>query len=229
MRRVLSIDTSTWWGGVALLEDRAADGSTDVVAEMGALVRDSHLQHVLTWIERLLAEAEWSRTSIDGFVATRGPGSFTGIRVGLGTIRGLAIASGRPCAGVSTLEAMAHAHGPAGVDRIPILTAGRGEVFAARYDPGSSPPRVLEPAWLGTPARLAREAAGGALLIPARGQEDRLESLAGEIGRSWAQPVRGMAAAAGDLALSRGDLAHGTDLAPLYLRPPTAELDGRAD
>ncbi len=226
MQRVVSIDTSTWWGGVALLEakDRAVPA---VVAEMGVRVQGSHASHVLTWIDQLLAESGWSRTSVDGFVATLGPGSFTGIRVGLGTVRGLSIASGRPCAGVPTFDAMAEAHGPAMTDRVPILAAGRGQVFAGRYDPGSSPPRVIEPAWLDAPARLARSSAGAVLLIPVPGHEEWVQAWAGELGQSCAAPVRGVAAAAGQLALAHGNLAGGAGLAPLYLRPPAAELDTR--
>jgi tRNA threonylcarbamoyladenosine biosynthesis protein TsaB len=223
MRRVVSIDTSTWWGGVALLEVSGDRPTPTVVAEMGVAVRGSHVAHALVWIERLLAEVEWSRASVDGFVATRGPGSFTGVRVGLGTVRGLAIASGRPCAGVPTLDAMAHAHGPAPTDRMPILAAGRGEVFAGRYDPASSPPAVLEPAWRCASERLADRAAGAVVLIPIPGQEDPVRAWAARLRAPCARAVRGVAAAAGELAVVRGELGREGDLAPLYLRPPDAE------
>ena len=69
---------------------------------------------LLDGADRLLASVGWDRRRIDGYVAVRGPGSFTGVRVGLGTIRGLALAAGRPCAGIVSLEALAHAHGLAG-------------------------------------------------------------------------------------------------------------------
>lgn len=228
IRRVACLDLSTWWGGVALVEQIAPGTEPVVVAEIGALVHDSHALHLLSWIERLLAEAGWSRSSLDGFVATRGPGSFTGVRVGLGTIRGLAIASGQPCAAVPTLEAMAQAHGPAGLDRIAVLAAGRGEIFAARYDGPSSPPRALGPPWLGGPASLDDALGATGLLIPARGHEERVRAIAAERGYACAPAVRGVAAAAGWLALVGGAFAEG-ELAPLYLRPPVVELDRDAD
>jgi tRNA threonylcarbamoyladenosine biosynthesis protein TsaB len=87
----------------------------------------------LGWVDWALARAGWAKTDLAGFVATRGPGSFTGIRIGLGTIRGLALAAARPCAGVSVLEALAEAHGPGRGDRVALIGAGRGEVYGQRF------------------------------------------------------------------------------------------------
>ena len=229
IRRVACLDLSTKWGGVALVEQGAPATDPVVVAEIGAFVRDSHAALVLSWLERLLTDAGWSRSTLDGFVATRGPGSFTGVRVGLGTIRGLAIASGRPCAAVPTLEAMVQAHGSAGLERIAVLGAGRGEIFAERFDGSSSPPRSLGPAWLGGPSSLDARTVGPGLLIPARGHELVARLLAAEWGHACAPAVRGVAAAAGWLALVGGAFARGSDLAPLYLRPPVVEHPRDAD
>ena len=223
--RVASFDLSTWWGGVALVE-RSVDGTgATVVAEVEELVEGSHAPHVLRWVERVLAEAGWTRADLDAFVATSGPGSFTGVRVGLGTIRGLALASGRPCAAVPTLEAMVEAHGAADRDRIAVLTAGKADIFAARHDASSSPPRAIGPAWFGSAASLARPEAREALLIPARGQEEAVRAMAARTGHDCAQPVRGVASAAGRLALAVGRFGDASDLAPLYLRPPVATHD----
>jgi tRNA threonylcarbamoyladenosine biosynthesis protein TsaB len=222
---VVSLDLSTWWGGVALVE-RAADGrGAVVVAEIERLVDGSHAPHVLGWIDSVLAEVGWSRTALDGFVATRGPGSFTGVRIGLGTIRGLALASGRPCAAVPTLEAMVHAHGPAGRDRIGVLTAGRRDVFAARYDALSSPPRPIGSPWFGSVESVVDPDGRRAMLIPARGQEEAVRAIAARTGHDCGAPVRGVAAAAARLALEAGEFGPGADLAPLYLRPPVTAHD----
>ena len=69
--------------------------------------------HLYCWLETLFAESGCSRGDVDGYVATHGPGAFTGIRVALGTLRGLGLATGKPCIGITTLEAIAEAHGPA--------------------------------------------------------------------------------------------------------------------
>ena len=85
--RILAIDTSTWWGSVALVERPEPGG---VTAELGMQVGKTHASALLSAIERLLEFAGWPRSSVGGYVATRGPGSFTGLRVGLGTITGRA-------------------------------------------------------------------------------------------------------------------------------------------
>lgn len=222
MTRLVAVDTSTWWGGVALV--RSGDCGT-VVAEAGLRVRDSHAAHLLSLLERLLAEAGWSRDVVDAYAACRGPGSFTGLRVGLGTIRGLALGAGRPCVGVGTLDAMAEAVGPVGGDRVPLLDAGRGEVYGARFDASSRPPRVVRPPWLGPPERCLEGEREPVVFGPgAEAYAERLRQ-AGWTGHHPRTPTT-VAAAAGRLAL--GMLARGCEsgegMAPLYVRPPDAQL-----
>jgi tRNA threonylcarbamoyladenosine biosynthesis protein TsaB len=227
LTRVLALDTSTWWGSVALVEVQQEGSETRprVVAEEGARVDGSHAERLLPWIERLLAGAGWSKTSLDAYAATRGPGSFTGVRVGLGTIRGLSLAAGRPCFGVTTLEAIAEAHGPAGLERIPVMDAGRGELYAARYDADSSPPVEVEAAWLGAaPLVLSRAEASRGLLL--RGPGLQIELPPDTPLTVAASAIERLAGAAGCLVGRR--VACGTDfpepLAPLYLRLPDALL-----
>ncbi len=225
MSRLVAVDTSCWWGGVALLETGSA-GACRVVAEAGLLVSDSHAAHALALLGALLAEAGWSRSDVDAYAATRGPGSFTGIRVGLGTIRGLGLAASRPCIGIGTLEAMAEAFGPAAGERVPLISAGRGEVYGARYDAASSPPVEIVPPWLGPPER-ALEAGGGEAVLFGPGVEAAASAMRGKgwRGPAWRTPTS-VAAAAGRLALIRiaSGAADGEGLSPLYLRPPDAEL-----
>jgi tRNA threonylcarbamoyladenosine biosynthesis protein TsaB len=221
--RLLAIDASTWWGAAALLEVR--EGTPWLVAELGVHVEDSHAARLLPLVEGLLATAAWPRTSIDAYAAVRGPGSFTGIRVALGLISGLALVSARPCVGVGTLHAMAEAYGPAAADRVPLLDAGRGEVYGARLAPVGSPPEILRPAWVGDPA-LAVEPGIDIVVFGGGGRvhEARLREAgyAGPIG----QAPTSVAAAAGRIALAR--LAAGAvvpgDMTPLYVRPADAEV-----
>jgi tRNA threonylcarbamoyladenosine biosynthesis protein TsaB len=220
----VALDSSTWWGGAALVE-RTGRAQPEVVAEVGLLVRDSHSVHLLRLLDLLLAEASWPRSSVDAFVATRGPGSFTGLRVGLGTVRGLGLSSGRPCLGVGTLEAMAEAFGPADRERVPLLDAARGEVFGARYAAAGSPPREIVAPWIGAVER-AVEAGVAALAFGSGAQRysGRLAS-AGLDGPPAAAPTS-VAAGAGRIGLFRLDAGcgDGDGLSPLYLRPPDAEL-----
>ncbi len=220
--RLLAIDASTWWGGAALLE--AHEGEPQLVAEIGVHVEDSHAARLLPLVQGLLATVAWPKTSLDAYAAVRGPGSFTGIRVALGLMSGFALAAERPCVGVGTLHAMAEAHGPAGSDRVPLLDAGRGEVYGGRFSPGGSPPSELRPVWVGDPA-LAIERGVDVVVFGngARIHEARLREAgyAGPIG--WAPTS--VAAAAGRIALAKvlSGTVDSKELSPLYVRPADAE------
>lgn len=228
MVRVVALDSSTWWSGVALVEGGHRKAEPRLVAEVGLEIRDSHAVHLVALVADLLARAGWPRSSVDAWAATRGPGSFTGLRVGLGTVRGLALGSGRPCLGIGTLVAMAEAFGPTTRDRVPLLDAGRAEVFGARFDPDGRPPVERIAPWIGPPERALEGGPEGVIFgSGAETYADRI-ARAGWQGRIE-KPRTGVAAATGRLALYR--LAAGTPsgdgMSPLYLRPPDAELKTR--
>jgi tRNA threonylcarbamoyladenosine biosynthesis protein TsaB len=225
--RILSMDAATLWGGVALVLV-GPEGRPTVVAEAGLLSSQSRAPHLLTLADAVLAEAGWARTSIDGFAATRGPGSFTGLRVALGTVSGLALSSGRPAFGIGTLEAMAELEGEAGGPRVPLLDARRGEVYGAVYDASGSPPGEIVPPWVGAPERALAIAGSDAVLFGS-GTVEHASRLAdaGWKGIPRAR-TQGFAGAAGRLAAlrwMRGDRG-GEGMSPLYLRPADAELAG---
>jgi len=221
LRRLLAVDTSTWWGSVALVA-RSGDDAPHVVAEIGERVDDSHAERILGWIERLLADAGWTKTVVDAYAATRGPGSFTGVRVGLGTIRGLSLASAKPCVGVTTLEAIAEAAGPAERNRLAVMDAGRGELYAALYDGRSTPPEELESPWLApAPNVLGRAVADNCLLL--QGPGTRIDPQCGLDPAALKSAPERLAGAAGCLACRRLDTDAGV-IAPLYIRPPDALL-----
>lgn len=230
MKRILGLDTSTWWCGLALVEQEAEGLPPRPVAELGLQVQRSHADRLLGLADELLRQAGWPKSSLDGFVATRGPGSFTGVRVGLGTIRGLSLAANRPCVGVTTFEALVEAHGPAERERVALIGAGRGELYGARFDAGSSPPAPRGESWLHPASGLAEVCAGESLLIPAAGLESAslgVESASPRL-RLAATP-RAVAAAAARLALLRGlpEGGESASIAPLYIRPPDAVLKPR--
>ena len=227
MKRLLSIDTSTSWGGVALVEQEASGHPPTVVAEIGVRVGGSHAEHLLESIGRLLADSGWSKNDLEAFVATRGPGSFTGIRVGLGTLRGLGLATGRPCFGVTTFEALAEAGGPAACERVALIAAGRGELYGMRFDAEGSPPVEREPPWVAGERDVFQRFAGQDVrLIPAPGTRLELPSAARA---QLARPPRGLAAAAGTIVALRHPIfrSPAPPLAPVYVRPPDVRLERR--
>src|SRR5690242_19383342 len=125
--RVLALETSTLAGGVALM-----DGER-LVAEYVLDVGVTHSERLLAVIDRVLADARWAPRDLEGLAVSIGPGSFTGLRVGVSTVKGLAWALGLPIAAVPTLDAMAAAVPSSAWPVCPILTARRGEVYASLY------------------------------------------------------------------------------------------------
>lgn len=124
---VLAADTSLLILSVALINDDALVGALSMDG------RGSRNEKLLPSIDFLLAENGIDRASIDLFAVTRGPGSFTGVRIGLATIQGLALVLGRPVCTMSTHEAIAH--GTRG--RVTIYDdAGRGEFYTSTFEDG---------------------------------------------------------------------------------------------
>lgn len=93
----------------------------------------THSRTLLPMAEDLLKNAEKSISDIDLFAVAHGPGSFTGIRIGVSTVKGLAWAAGKPCTGVSTLEAMAWHGVAAGGYICPVMDARRNQVYNALF------------------------------------------------------------------------------------------------
>lgn len=224
MIRLLALDTSTPRAGAALLEDDGA--ASVVVASAGFEGRDVMAARIVPLVEEVLATAGWPKSSLDAFAAARGPGTFTGLRVGLGLVRGLAIAAGRPCVGVGTLEAMAEALGPGDRDRVPLLDAGRREVYAARYDAASHPPLEIVPPWVGPLAWIVDMHGGSPAVVFGPGAP----ASAAELPPGWAVERTVLAVAEGVGRLAAARLRAGAvvdELAPLYVRPPGAEAKRR--
>ena len=123
---VLAADASLPILSVALVRDEVLIGA------MALEGRGSRNEKLLPAIDFLLAENQIDRRELDLFAVTRGPGSFTGVRIGLATLQGLALVLGRPVCAMSTHEAIAH-----GRPRAAIWDdAGRGEFYASRYENG---------------------------------------------------------------------------------------------
>lgn len=126
---ILALDTTTASGSVALLEE------TRLRAEMNAESGSSHSARLLRSVDELLRLNSLAIKDIDGFAVAAGPGSFTGIRIGLSTAKALAFASGKPVAPVSTLKALAFKLKDSQSRLVcPLLDARKGEIFAALFE-----------------------------------------------------------------------------------------------
>lgn len=217
----MALETSTLAGGVALL-----DGER-VIGEYVLDVRVTHSERLMPAIDRLLVDAGWTPASLEGLAVAVGPGSFTGLRIGLSAIKGLAWALGLPVAAVPTLDAMAATLPFAGLPVCPVLDARRHEVYCSLYR------------WDG--AGMRRE--WDYLAVALEELAERLSEPTILVGESAstivsrhvrvAPPHRRLpsAAAVGVLGLARleaGDVVSATELTPFYLRPSQAELKRRA-
>ncbi|HHB75475.1 MAG TPA: tRNA (adenosine(37)-N6)-threonylcarbamoyltransferase complex dimerization subunit type 1 TsaB [Desulfobulbus sp.] len=129
---ILSLETSTGCGSVALTRNGR------LLAEASVQPEKTHSRQLLGTVSWIMQAAGVDWPAIDGIGVSLGPGSFTGLRIGLAAAQGLALAAGIPLVGVETLDALALALACVGVtDRIcPVLDARKQEVYAALYKPG---------------------------------------------------------------------------------------------
>jgi tRNA threonylcarbamoyladenosine biosynthesis protein TsaB len=127
--RLLALDTTTGCGSVALLEN------TRLLAEINAESGLTHSARLLRAVDYLLKKNGLEIGDLDGFAVAAGPGSFTGIRIGLSTIKAFAFASRKPAAPVSSLAALAlKLRETSGRLFCPFLDAKKQEVYAALFE-----------------------------------------------------------------------------------------------
>jgi len=125
--KILGIDTSSPSGSVALIDN----GS--VVSESWLNSSPAYSDKLLTEVDAVLNRSQIKLKEIDGFAITTGPGSFTGLRVGMSLLKGLILATERPFASVNTLEAYAETVQPGPYMICPVLDARKKEVYSALF------------------------------------------------------------------------------------------------
>lgn len=225
--RVLAIETATLTGGAALV-----DGER-VLGESTLSVALTHSERLMPAVDRLLQDCGWAPADLEGLAVSVGPGSFTGLRVGLSTVKGLALALGIPIAPVPTLDALAWTLPFAAVPVCPLLDARKGEVYLSLYhwaDQGM----VRDWDYLALPpeAAVARLSTPVVVLGDGVGPCQPFLALLGP-GARIAPPARRLPSPAvvgqlGHAMLLAGAGVSAEDLVPLYLRPSEAELKARA-
>jgi tRNA threonylcarbamoyladenosine biosynthesis protein TsaB len=126
---ILAVDTTAFTGSVALLE------KTRLIAELNIDSSSTYSERLLPAVDFLLKTNQLNIQDMAGFAVSVGPGSFTGIRIGLSTVKSFSYASGKPVAGVSTLKAFAEKlRGTQSHLLCPLLDAKKGEVYAALFE-----------------------------------------------------------------------------------------------
>jgi tRNA threonylcarbamoyladenosine biosynthesis protein TsaB len=244
---ILSLETATLKGSVALTL------GSQVLALHADEAQASHSVRLLQTIAEVLEDAGGVRLSdVELFAVASGPGSFTGLRIGLATVKSFAATLSRPCVGVPTLHGVAHSYGPS-ERTLAMLPAGRGEVFAqllAVDEAGAvtplgeavhQPPQELLES-VGNYDRLVLAGEGAQqheLLIEAAARRANFKlayeksarsEMAESSGGLWvlARPIEGLAvniAALAHLCYRSGELMKAEQLRALYVRPSDAELN----
>jgi tRNA threonylcarbamoyladenosine biosynthesis protein TsaB len=216
---LLGLDTATSATAVGVLRD---DGETwEALDEVAPGERPRHARRVLPLAAELLERAGLSFKDVDRLVVGIGPGTFTGLRIGIATARGLALSLGVEMIGIGTLRTLAAAvDGPA----LAVLDARRGEAFVAAYAGGTEllAPGVVALAALGDlGARLGREclAVGEGAIRFRTNLED-----AGVAVAPGGSSVHGVSAAVACRLVATGAPKASEPVTPMYLRLPDAEI-----
>ena len=219
---VLGLDTATWTAAVGVVRDQV------VLAEDVEPASRSHVASLPALVERVLARAGLAIGDVEGLAISIGPGSFTGLRIGLGLAKGLAFAGGVPLAAVSTLEALAAVSGAAPGETVcAALDARKREVYGAlfRVDEDGSLRRLGPDVALAPEALVARLPPGAVLVGDASAAYPDLLGP-GLVVRPFAthHPRGGVVARLGARLLAAGEAVDVGTVEPVYVRPSEAEL-----
>jgi tRNA threonylcarbamoyladenosine biosynthesis protein TsaB len=218
----IAIDTSTEIAGLALTRDGK------VLAELTWRCGQNHTVQLLPGLSFLLKQEKLTIGEADGIIVARGPGSYNGLRVGLGTAKGLAYSLNIPLVGISTLEVEAYqaVSGSPGWPVCSILNAGRGEIAVAVYNGIKTDWKQIVPEHITTVTSLCSEIVTTTLFcgeyVPVVAPE--ISSILGNkaVLVSGVAAVRRAAflAELGNKRLQSHDYDDAATLQPLYLRAP---------
>lgn len=149
--KILAVDTTSYGCSVAVVE------GGEILSEHHSQKRETHSKHLLRLIDDVLETAGLDIQMVDGFAVAKGPGSFTGLRIGISTLKGLAAALEKPLAGVSSLKVLA-AGVPSCRERIcAVIDARKNEIYASFFNYTDNSVTRLSEEFSITPEKLAGE------------------------------------------------------------------------
>ena len=223
MMLILALEASAKAASVALMEDDM------LIAQYSQNCGLTHSTTLLPMAEDLLKNTGKCLADVDLIAVSHGPGSFTGIRIGVSTVKGLAWASDKKCTGVSTLEAMAWHGLAAGGLVCPVMDARRSQVYNALFEIASGEPKRLTPDRAISLEELAKELAScdREPLLVGDGAELTFKYLTeqGIACRIAPQNLRYQSAWGVGMAAQRCEPGTADDLLPVYLRLSQAERE----
>jgi tRNA threonylcarbamoyladenosine biosynthesis protein TsaB len=222
--KILVVDSSSLTGSVALCHGEK------LVAETLLNVRSTHSEKLLKQIDLLMAEAGWQLQDLDLLSAVTGPGSFTGLRIGIATVKGLAQVLDKPVVGISSLQMLAMNLPLSPVPICVLMDARKKEVYSQLFQWTAAGPEPLEEGRVLPPRELLSQIDQEVALV---GDGVPLyrdlisEQLAEKAHLPTASAHQPRAAQAGWLAcraFAHSELLSAAELLPTYIRPSDAEL-----
>jgi tRNA threonylcarbamoyladenosine biosynthesis protein TsaB len=228
--KILAIETSTLLGGVAIMDD-----SEGLIVEIRLNVKTAHSERLMTVIDQALKQAGMTASDIDVFGIAIGPGSFTGLRIGLSTVKGFSYATGKPVVSVPTLEAFAWNFPYSAHPVCVMLDARKEEVYAAvfKWKDGFFERIVGEMSI--RPSDLVRTF-DGPVIFAGEGASLHKESIIEIVGdNAMFAPPHSMVPSPANVALlglrkaANRDFSESASLVPLYIRKSEAEIKIKAD
>ena len=177
--KVLCVDTSSTAGSVVLAED------SNILGEVNLNSSLTHTSRLLTSIQHILNHVGLALNSIDGFSVICGPGSFTGVRIGLATVKGLAEILSKPILAVTTFEAWAQKAFKWRGTVVPLIDARRNEVYARVFERNDNCLIQRKPDWVGSPEKFLQTLDSKSILFLGDGAEKYDELIRSEGSSSW--------------------------------------------
>lgn len=228
---ILSIDAATPAAGVAVANEQR------ILYEVFANHGLKHSQTLLGMVDGALRHIDARLQDIDAIAVAIGPGSFTGLRIGLATAKGLALSTGKPIIGIPTLDALAYNVGWSSGLVCPILNARKGEVYAAFYAGNQIYPNRLSDYLALSPDELVaksrefmNQTGSGRVTLLGDGVDEYRAILEDSLGGAWLIPPENArfprASSIAHLAVQRyeaGLLDDSLTINPIYIRLSEAE------
>jgi tRNA threonylcarbamoyladenosine biosynthesis protein TsaB len=236
---ILAIETSTQTGSVALVEAplpaEGSGGGEKIIGEHTLNLPGTHSERLMPSIHSLLQEASLSIGDVQGMALALGPGSFTGLRIGASTVKGLAYALRVPVAGIPTLDGLAHNVRFASSLICPILDARKKEVYAALFrEKGNEELEKISADWVLSPEDLCSRICEKTIFV-GNGTEVYGEFLRARLGSQalFAPPELSLPRAVNIARLSLAKFRKGLTLdlfsfTPSYIRRSEAEIQYEA-
>lgn len=222
--RLLAVDTATEICGMALTNDGKLEA--ELILDHG----ETHTRHIMAAIESVLDQADLTLAAIDAFVVTRGPGSFTGLRIGISTVKGLAMATGKPMVGISTLSVLAHQAEGNSTLICPVIDARRNELYWSLFQRSETDLQIRMPETVGPADQISAQIDAPCMFI-GNGVPLYQELLQEKINQPvhWASPEKGriQPAVVARLGLKKIEAGQTDDImtfGPVYLRKSDAEI-----